>query len=82
MDRPDRPPRDSSFVLLSTLFGAVGDALNLRHLRGELYAPDRSRDQPFAGSATSFDARRRALQFPNVDAAPQNPRAKIDVRIA
>lgn len=37
-------PFDSPFQILATLFGSVSDAMNLRHLRSELYGEDANVD--------------------------------------
>jgi hypothetical protein len=70
-----------------TLVNAFTDAMNLRHLRGALYAdpprpvPHRLSDPQLLGQTTSFDPRLAyfGLQRAYVNTPVQNPRAKIDV---
>ena len=70
-----------------TLVSAFTDAMNLRHLRSELYGesahlvPPRSSDHQVAKQAASFDPRLAyiGLQRAYVDPPIQYPRAKIDI---
>ena len=70
-----------------TLVTAFADAMNLRHLREELYeqsadlAPPRSSNLQVARHAATFDPRLAyiGLQRAYVDRPVQYPRAKIDI---
>ena len=71
-----------------TLVSAFTDAMNLRHLRSELYGesadlvPPRSSDLQLARQAAPFDPRLAyiGLQRAYIDVPVQYPRTKIDIR--
>ena len=83
----DLPPNLGPLGDVLTMVSAFTDAMNLRHLREELYeesvdlAPPRSSNLQVARHAAPFDPRLAyiGLQRAYVDPPVQYPRAKIDV---
>ena len=85
--KKDTPPNLGPLADVWTMVTAFTDAMNLRHLREELYeesvdlAPPRSSNLQVARHAATFDPRLAyiGLQRAYVDRPVQYPRAKIDI---
>ena len=86
--RETPPPNLEPVALVWTLISAMTDALNLRHLRSELYgeaadliASGPLRDLQIADRTAPFDQRlaQVGLNRSNVEVPAQHARAKIDV---
>jgi len=83
----DLPPNLGPLGDVLAIVSAFTDAMNLRHLREELYeesvdlAPPRSSNLQVARHAAPFDPRLAyiGLQRAYVDPPVQYPRAKIDI---
>ena len=93
-NREHKPPDFEPIGLMWTLVSAMTDAMNLRHLRSELYgesvnlAPPPSRlsnlqvTDRIADQTAPFDHRsgQIGLQRAHVEVPVQYPRAKFDIR--
>ncbi len=91
-DREQKPTDFEPIGLVWTLVSAMTDAMNLRHLRSELYGESVDLTSPSSDSnsdsnnritdqTTPFDNRFGHVgQRPNVEMPVQYPRVKIDIR--
>ena len=87
-NRENEPPDFEPIGLVWTLISAMTDAMNLRHLRSELYdesvnpTPPSRLGNPQISDRAPFDRRfaQVGLQRPPVEVPAQYPRAKLDIR--